>query len=93
MRDNETASAVSLGSLVAQETAKLARKSQMLEEALREMVTSGIDVSRFPNVRSMQEWWVRRGGDGRKEVRSKQGGVGVWFSRCCWCVWLAAVLG
>ena len=45
--DNETASAVSPRSLEAQEAAELARKSQMLEEALRDMVASGTDVSRF----------------------------------------------
>ena len=45
--DNETASVVSPGSLGAHEAAELARKSQMPEEALREMATSGVDVSRF----------------------------------------------
>jgi hypothetical protein len=45
--DNETASAVSPCSLWAHEAAKVARRSQMLEEALREMAISGTDVSRF----------------------------------------------
>ena len=44
--DNVTASAASPGSLGAQGTAELVRRSQMLEEALRSVQASG-DVSRF----------------------------------------------
>ena len=42
-----TASAVSPGSLGTQETAELVRRSQMLEEAMREMLTTGTDVTGF----------------------------------------------
>ena len=45
--DNVTASAASPGSLGAQRTTERARKSQMLEEALRQVQASGTDVSRF----------------------------------------------